>query len=304
MAMLLRRFTDFILQGRVQAISVAFLSAFIPVIGGVSILIAVLVTLRKGAIEGGLVLLAASLPVGLGLIYRHESMPNDVQITMFILGIVILSHLLTWFFAIILRQFNSWSMTLEFAVLLSVLVIGILHLFFPDIQDWWVTKLNDYFTKAKEITGAVKDVSSKLQAIGLIKPFLTGLFVIILLLNALLQLLLARWWQAVIFNPGGLRKELYQVRLSYMAGIVFIVGLMFAYFNNEFALDELPVLFMAFFVAGMCLLHQLTSTAKNSWVWLLLIYTIVFLLFPLSIIIIAFVALCDTGLDFRKRLIL
>ena len=59
--MLLRRFTDFVLQSRIHAIGTAFVLTFIPWIGApVSVLIAALVTLRKGIFEGVLVLIAAS----------------------------------------------------------------------------------------------------------------------------------------------------------------------------------------------------------------------------------------------------
>lgn len=303
--MLLKRFTDFVLQSRVQAMATAFVIAFIPIIGSISILIAALVTLRKGALEGALVVIAATLPYVIGY---FTSPPAAEQFFMAVgmLGVIIISNILTWVFAIVLRRFSNWSFTIEFAALLGVLAIGIVHIIFPDIQSWWETQLTSYFTKAVEAADAATNKAPTLtviqaQAVAAAKQFATGFIVVSVLFNALLQLLIARWWQAVMFNPGGLRQELYQIRLSYVAGLIFAAALIAAYLGNAFALDAMPVLFAAFFVSGLSLLHTLFSHIKTGWIWLILIYAGIIWLFPLSIVIIAIMALMDTGLDFRKR---
>ena len=56
---MLNRFTDFILRNRLHAIIVAFLLSYIPLFGSsIGILIAIFITLRQGALEGTLVLIA------------------------------------------------------------------------------------------------------------------------------------------------------------------------------------------------------------------------------------------------------
>ena len=89
--MFLRRFTDFVLQNRLQAMATAFITAFIPVIGSISILIAALVTLRKGAYEGALVAVAATLPY---IISYFTAIPaaDQVQMAVAMLAILIVSN--------------------------------------------------------------------------------------------------------------------------------------------------------------------------------------------------------------------
>lgn len=217
--------------------------------------------------------------------------------------------MLTWFFAIVLRKFNNWSFTLELAALLGVLVVGIIHIIYPDIQHWWSVQLNAYFAKTTEVVGKLKgeaaatNVEHQAQAVAAAKYFATGLITVSIMFNVLLQLLVARWWQAVMFNPGGLRKELLQIRLGHITALVFAIEIILSYAGNDFALDTLPILYGAFFGAGLSLIHSLTELTKYPVLWLVLFYGVLVWLFPLSIIIIGIIALFDTGFDFRKRFI-
>lgn len=309
--MILRRFTDFVLQSRVQAMATAFLSAFIPIIGSVSILIAALVTLRKGAIEGLYVLLAATLPYFISY-FSLRPAPEQVQMAILMLGILIASNVLTWAFGVLLERFNNWIYVLELAAWLGVIVVGIVHFLYPEIQDWWATELNNYFSKTtagvveswQTATNLSSDAvnEAQIQAVNATKRYATGFAVVLILFNALVQLVVARWWQAVMFNPGGLQKELHQIRLSHVTAGLFLIGLILAYFGNAFATDAMPVLFAIFFVAGLSLVHYLLGLTKKGWIGLIVIYLAIIWLFPLSIMIVAILALFDTGLDIRKRI--
>jgi hypothetical protein len=284
----------------------AFILAFIPVVGMISIIIGALVTLRKGAFEGALVVLAATLPYV--LTYFVSGAESEGQMAILMLLVFMISNGLTWFFAVVLRKFGVWSFTLELAALLGVLLIGIIHMVFPDIQAWWGAQLTTYFAKTAEAVDKLKSTAvvnkeGQAQAVNAAKYLATGFVTVSILFNALLQLLFARWWQASIYNPGGLRKELHQIRLGHIAALVFAVEIILAYLGNDFALDSLPVLYAMFFVAGLSLMHYLVTLTKSPWVWLTVCYALVIWLFPLSVIIIAIIALFDTGFDFRKRFI-
>lgn len=305
--MFLRRFTDYVLQGRLQAIATAFIIAFIPVIGSISILIAALVTLRKGAFEGAVVAIAATLPYVISYFIAIPPQGQE-QMALEMLMILIASNILTWFFAILLYRFNNWNLTLELGALIGIGIVLAVHLFYPDIQAWWVTQLNAYFMKVTNAvdkasfeTGPLKLNEVQLRAINAMKHFATGFLVVSIILNALLQLVMARWWQAVIFNPGGLRKELYQIHFSHVAGAIFVIGLALSMAGSEVALDAMPIIYAIFCIAGLSLIHQFIATTKNGWLWLIIIYSGVIWLFPVSIVLIAIVALLDTGLNFRKR---
>lgn len=304
--MLLRRFTDFILQSRLNALGTAFLCAFIPIIGSISILIALLVTLCKGTFEGALVVLAATLPYLLSG-YVVPVGASETQLFSLSIAVVVASNFLAWVFAVLIRRYGNWSFTLEIAVLTGVLIIGSIHILYPDIQSWWETHLNTYLDKTVAIMNNVEATDAlstevRAQMIAATKSYATGLVTASLLFNALLQLVLSRWWQAVMFNPGGLRKELTQIRLSYIIGVLFIAGIAGSYWGNATVLDIMPVFYAIFCLAGLSLVHSLLSEVKGSWLWLILIYLGSIWLIHISIAILSMLALLDVWMDFRKRI--
>lgn len=304
--MLLRRITDFILQSRLQAMGVAFVCAFIPILGSISIVIAALVTLRKGIFEGSWIVLAASLPILIGFMGSQANTLSDYPISLTAIILVLLaSNLLTWLFAVLLRQYSSWSLVLQLTAFVSIVAIAVVHVIYPDIQNWWATQLANYFVKTLQATGQVNPDDVKpnstviVQLVSIAKPYATGMVVSFLTFNALLQLLLARWWQAAVFNRGGLRKELKDVRMGYTASVMFIIGLILSYWGNEVVVDVMPVIYLTFGLAGFSLMHCLLAKAKYGWFWLVLTYIVV-MIFGFTPI--AMVALLDTGFDFRKRM--
>lgn len=306
--MLLRRFTDFILQGRLQAMGTVFACAFVPVVSTVTILIAALVTLRKGVQEGALVLFAATLPILLWYAASQGSDQSGTGLSTYdIVMIVLVSNILTWAFAVLLRIYSSWSLVLQVAALGCILVVCAVHFMYPDVQNWWQTQLTDYFVNTMQAMGQAKTDDAHLEKMAIInmasavKPYATGLVVGILTFNALLQLLLARWWQAAIFNPGGLRKELYAIRMGHLFGVLFVIGLLASYWGNEVVVDAMPILYLTFGLTGFSLLHSLVYSVKSGWFWLALVYLAI-AIYPVCVVFVAFVALLDTWLDFRKRL--
>ncbi len=129
------------------------------------------------------------------------------------------------------------------------------------------------------------------------KDYATGLVIVSMLLNAILQLTMARWWQSVVFNPGELRKELYQIRLNYWAGALFLTIFMCSYLGNATAVDMMPILYAVFCGAGLSLVHGFFATIKGGWFGLILVYLGIIGLFPFSLICLSILALLDVGIN-------
>jgi len=225
-----------------------------------------------------------------------------------VLKIALLGNVLIWLFAVLLRQYSNWSFVLEAAVLVGVIGVGLAHLLHPDLQGWWEQALGSYFSQTSGMVDALKATSDQslqeIQAgvIASIKTYATGFLAVSILFNVLLQLIVARWWQSALFNPGGLRKELYQIRLGYLTAGLFVLLVLLGYFKSALALDEIPIFYAAFGMAGLSLIHYLIGSYLSlNWFWLALVYLGIIVLFPLSMVAIAIIALFDTGLDFRKR---
>jgi hypothetical protein len=304
--MWLKSLTHYFLKYPWLTLLVVFCISFVPLLGMIGILIAVLFTLRKNIKWGGLMTLAATIPYFIGLYFpnKNHSIPLAIWAA---IGVAVISNLLTWIFAIMLKRRWSWSDILQTAALLGVLFISILHLIYPDIGEWWGYQLHRYYTQATAVTGLVQNKGvigeTQLDAINVTKQYATGFMVGALLFNAILQLVIARWWESFVFHYGILRRELRELRLSPLAGLLFILSLIFSYLGNAVVLDIMPIVCMLFCASGLSLIHYFFGLSKNSttWFWLSLLYVTAILAMPTSLIIISMVALIDIWLDGRKR---
>lgn len=302
--MLLRRFTDFVLQRRAYAMGTAFVLSIVPLGASISILIAALVTLRKGAFEGTWVLAAALAPFLLGYVLSSE----QSQVVLVATVTVLVVNILTWLLAVILRQYPRWSVVLETAAFIGIVLICMIHWMFPAVQDWWMVQLTAYLNKTTAMLGslAANDTGTTEQVRVLAtnaKQYIVGFIIASLIFNAVLQLLVARWWQAAMFNPGGLRKELYQIRLSYISAAVFIAIIGLAYSGNALGIDLLPIMVTVFCIAGLSVIHNVFAHKNAGWFWIVLVYLCIIFIFPMGIAIVALLGLSDSVLDLRQRFI-
>jgi len=313
--MWLHRLTSFLLRHRWRALAITFVSTFIPIVGIVSILIAALMTLVKGIKEGTIFTLAATLPYAISFYFAggyEAAMPIAAWAAV---GVAILSNVLTWIFACMLYRHSSWASIIQVASLAGVLAVCLVHVVYPEVAQWWGQHLQEYYTQAQSIAGSISNgaeqagkavtklTTAQVETINETKYFATGLMVAAVLFNAVLQLAVARWWQAVMFQPGSLRQELHNIRLSRLAGSLFVVSLVFWFWDNSVIVDIMPILFLLFCGAGLSLVHYMLGFMRSPtvWIWIVFLYVMLFLAVPYSIIMISLLALLDIWFDIRKR---
>lgn len=272
--------TNYLLRHRWQALILTFLITYIPVLGMASILVAALFTLCAGVFEGALFTLVATVPYL--LIFLVSNTQEAEAFTMMTWAAAILtvtSNILTYAFTVLLRRHWSWSAILQIAALLGVLVISVIHLVYPEVGEWWGKQLTLFYNQSTDLSG-VKPVSgeglgaNQLDTINTIQSFATGMVISFVLFTAIVQVMLARWWQVAIVNRGRLGKELYYVRLSRLAGVLFFASIIFCYLENRVALDILPVICLLFGAAGLSLVHYLCGLMDPSRgrFWLTMLY--------------------------------
>jgi hypothetical protein len=311
--MLLKRLTEYLLNNRWQTVGLVFLVTFLPLVGIGGILIAAFITLRKGVVEGAIMTVAATLPYVASFFISGHHQDAAVPLVLWAaVGVAVLSNLMTWVFAVMLRRQVSWSNILQVAALTGVLVISVVHLVYPEVATWWGQQLQAYYLQTSQaITTVLKTAATtpspsdnQMETINITKQFATGVMVAGVLMNAIMQLIVARWWQAAIFSPGALRKELHGIRLSRLAGALFILSLIFSYLGNRVVLDIMPVLYLLFCAAGLSLIHYMFGlvTSTTRWFWLSMLYIVLIFSLPVSLVMVSLLALLDVGFDIRKRL--
>jgi len=301
----IHQFGDFVLKNRRNPAILVLIFSSIPLMGWMSTLIVALITLRKGAIEGAWILLFAIIPhAAWGFATGHPE---------FIIIDVVLGLGFVWFASLVLRSTASWATTLEATAFFAVAVICLAHWYFVDIAAFWISKMQEYLhflqSATDKMTAAqltsVKNFALLLQdkpRVDLIASVLTGLFTGLLLFSNLFNVLVARWWQSSMFNPGGLSRELRGIRLSYIGlGLLFVVfGL--AALKFTIAKDLVFIVVLLFFLAGLSVMHALLNTTKKPLVWLVISYIAIMLTLPASLLIIMVLAISDILFDFRKKM--
>src|SRR5438046_1212460 len=131
------------MKRRQYAILLALFFSLLPYFDVFALAIVGLVTLRKGAREGFLVLVCVSLPTWGALLIQQHALIN--------LDNFGLPGFFVWGAAILLRQGFSWSALFKINCLISGIVLVGLHFYFGEsqLQQYWV-KL--FVTNLKELS--------------------------------------------------------------------------------------------------------------------------------------------------------
>lgn len=286
----MRSLAEFVMRGRKQAIIIALLFTLIPLMGWVADAIVALVTLRKGIKEGAIVLLWVVLPgtvvglMGYPLIWLYGVMGGTVT---------------TYLLAILLRQYG-WIVVLEVSALLGIAAVFSAHLFVPDIAQLWTKSFALYVQTMREKSVFPISAQDMQKAAALLVKIATGLQVALIIFGNLFSLLIARWAQAELYNPGGLRQELYNIRLGFLAIAILVLTVLASMAGVAAATDSLPVILLIFVMAGLSLVHAFVAVL-NQKLWLVVFYGLLVVLFPYIMGMLVMLALMDSWWNFRRR---
>lgn len=293
----MRALASFIMSGRSRAALVAagcallfLLAPPLLVVSGAAV---ALVTLRRGALEGGVVLAVASLGSAM-LAWLVFSTPVPL------LAVLPLFWLPLWLLALVLRVTVSLARTLQAAALLGAVAVLLFYLLLGDPTLWWGQWLDGIRASVAAAGDAQQQAALEqwLQALAVWAPLLPGMLVVSVLVWVLLGLLLARWWQALLYNPGGFRSEFHELRLGrpMAAGALGVMAL--AWLTGLPLLGNLVlVLVMIYAVQGVAVVHGLAGLRRLAGIWLVAFYLL--LLFTWELV--ALLGMADAWADFRAR---
>lgn len=275
---------EFIMRGRVQAYFVAFAGNLVPVVSPATI---GLVTLRKGSIEGLFVSLWAVLPL-LATYIAGGVTPLWALLTL----VSIAALMMMVISASMLRITISWQLTLYAVVFASALFSGLIAAFFPAHVEQSVPELIAFF---EQMAG-----DQEVQFVPG-KSFLLGMMAWLVAWSTVIGLLVSRWWQSLLYNPGGFKEEFRQLRLEKAFALFSMVAVVLGLFiPGEISLwtglAGLPLM-----IAGIAFAHHSVAALQLGGHWLGLMYFGVLFIAPVSTVLIG-LGFADSFLDLRSRL--
>jgi hypothetical protein len=289
---------SFVMRGYPQASLVAaasaLLSLLLPPFGLVSGAAIALVTLRRGVREGALLCLLATLGVGLlGTLALRTPWPA--------LGTLLILWLPVWGLSALLRTFRSLSLTVAAAGVIGGLGVVLIHLLVPDTEATWMELLSPLREVLAE-DGAV-DPQAAEAVFRAVARWMTGAFVAALVLQWLLALFIGRWWQALLYNPGGFGQEFRELRLHRILGIAGLALLLLIGLIRGPGLipDLLVALMPLYLLQGLAVAHQVHRARGLHVGWLFGLYVLLAVFPPHAELLVACVGLVDIWVDLRAR---
>lgn len=290
----------YIMKGRMQAImvasSLALLSLVLPPVSIVSSAAIALVTLRNGGYEGLYVLLASYVLAAIvGLVFFGS------------FQLALLYGPLIWFIAMVLREVKHLSIAVEITVLLGVVGIIVFFLFVSDPAAMWSSILTQMAQPMLENSEVDLPVDKIRQNIQFFSHFMTGGVAAGSVYGLLFGLFLARWWQAVLYNPGGFREEFLSLKVRPQLALASIAIAVTAWLMATGTISEIcwniTILFVVLYtIVGTAILHLAFSTMKARFFMVPFLYlTLVFV--PHMTIVVVIVGIIDTWLDLRSKIL-
>ena len=272
---------EFIMRGRLQAGTVAIFGYIIPLLAPAAL---ALVTLRKGAYEGTIVLLLGLFPALLSIMLGESGSV--------VVWITLLTLLLVYVPAYVLRTTVSLPMMVLSSILTAVAVVFMVWLFVPNIAQLSIDSLLSQLPASQQ-----EDRQAPLSILTS-QTGLLGAIAYVLAFNGFTGVMLGRWLQSIVFNPGGFGEEFRQLRLGLPTSIFcFLASVLLRFMGNEYwwwsNLFAIPLLLVTIAIA-----HHVAKARELATPWLVLFYFVVFMFTPVAICI----GFVDAWMNFRDRL--
>ncbi|WP_238621550.1 DUF2232 domain-containing protein [Ectothiorhodospira lacustris] len=294
----MRQLASFIMQSRLRAVTatVGFgvIGLLIPPLALLSSAAVALVTLRVGPQQALAVVVLAAVVVGLiGWIAGLSP----------VVGLV--TALVQWIpalaLAAVLRSTVSWAVTLVTGIVIGCGVVLMLHLSVPDITQMWYTVLQQTVGPLFDQSGM--STLEREEAFRQAAAVMTGMLAAVSLLALSLSLVLARYWQSVLYNPGGFAQEFQQLSMGRVPAILLLVLLVLGLFAGMTLMFELSLVFLAaFFLHGLAVIHGINRKLNLSRLWLVMTYVVMAFALPQMMVVLATLGMVDSFVDLRGRI--
>lgn len=288
----------FIMSGPLQAIGFALvfalLAMFLPFLGLLSNAAIGLVTLRMGWQRGAMIALAVSIGLGLVALALQGNIFSSLLASL-------VQSLLIVALAVYLTRTASWSKLLQLIFGLAASLVMLFHLSVTDPVSFWKNALQA-LVDFERLQASLVDIKLD-DLLNQIAKHMTGLFAASMSLVFTLSLMLARHWQATLYNPGGFKEEMYGLRLNKLVALGLSAIIMFALVSRSALLIDLIFVGLGLFLfQGMALVHSVRAQLNAHRAWLLALYLPLALLPVQTGLLVAVFGMVDTFADFRGYL--
>lgn len=257
--------------------------------------IVALSTLRHGAGSGlRIIALATSFVVVVRLALAGQVYP--------ILVLCLVCWVPVWAMSVVLGQQKKQAYPLLVAALLMLGYTTIVRLAVGDVENLWLLRLEPVIKAISADTG----IRIGPDQIAFIARNIHTWTLVAMNIMLVSMLLLARWWQAVLFNPGGFGSEFRDLKLprftTLLASAVAFGFLAGHLSGGEFKLigDAFVILVVLFAFQGLAVIHFRVRVVSLAGAWLGGMYALLVLMPQVVAPVLAATGVADSIADFRR----
>ncbi len=293
----MRALGNYMLLGRLQAVIVISLSTiaamFVPpfsfLLSGVP---AGLIILRKRSVYAIQILLICLFVV---VLLAALAGVNPQTGFVFALGVWVPVYLC----CSVLRQTQSQGWVVLVAGVVAAAYIMMLHWLVADVPAWWQKWIELWVNTMPEDSG-----EQYLNVLVQVAPIMNAVIASTITIGLITITLLSRWWQSLLFNPGGFRIEFYALRLPSEVIFLLLAGIISLYISGwqrgSAGLDILTVVIFMYLLQGLAAVHRIVNTKKIPKICLFVMYFLLIFM-PHAILLVACLGLVDWWINQQPK---
>lgn len=275
----------FIMRGRLHAGGVVAICAALalvlpPFTGPLAYLSAAgvgLATLHAGAAQGLLIMGGAGAALALLGILTLGGPALGV-------AYVVLVWLPVWALAVVLHRTGSLALTLGCAAFMGALLVSGVHLWSADPVAAWRDVLEIGLRPALEQAGVMHDPAQMDQLLSDMARVMTALIAATMVSSFCVSLLLARWWQALLYNAGGFRIEFHALRFGRVFAlpvvVLVIAGVVAQGVMRQWLVELAAVVVAVYMFQGLAFVHRTVALRNAHRMWLVAVYGMLLVMLP------------------------
>jgi hypothetical protein len=248
-----------------------------------------LVLLRRGLKDALGVLALGLLPALIWWLYS-----DDPRALLVLLGSASL--------ALVLRASESWNRVLLVSIAMGVVFSVVLGMVFGPQIEMLAQALIKVMPSLLGDVYQQMSVDEQARFASLITPILTGLIAALLQIVSVLSLIVGRYWQALLYNPGGFGREFRAVRIPLGPAMLLLAGMVVSPNLGVQMSMLVPLCSVPLVFAGLALIHGLVAQKRLAKFWLVGLYVTLLLFMQLIYPLLVVLAIVDSLIDFRGRL--
>ena len=255
-----------------------------------------LVVLRLGVVPGLQVAAFSLVPAVVVVVLVLGARPLGALILagVFWLPVLLLS--------VLLRQSASLSKTFAAAAAMTVAGVACAYLLIADPAGYWAEGILSVM-QIDELPAETQVSAVELRSlVEGISTFMTGMVGSVVMLGTLISVMIGRYWQAALYNPGGFGESFRSLHFGKTVAMLAAgVGVIAVMLKLPVLVNAAPVLIMLFMFQGLAVLHWLIRERGMSSYWLVGIYVLLIFLFLHTMVLLGALGIVDNWLNLRRK---